>query len=126
MTRHRDDAAPRTIVDKIWDDHVVTEEPGAPAVLAIDLHLVHEVTTPQAFTGLRERGLARPPARRRRSRPRTTRSRRRRASLPMLDLQAAAQIEPARAELRASSASRSTASARPARASSTSSARSWA
>ncbi len=48
---------PRTLVEKIWDDHVVPSEPGAPAILAIDLHLVHEVTSPQAFTGLRERGL---------------------------------------------------------------------
>src|SRR5258708_4608241 len=40
---------PRTLVDKIWDDHVVVEEAGAPAVLGIDLHLVHEVTSPQAF-----------------------------------------------------------------------------
>jgi len=48
---------PRTIVQKIWDDHVVTQDPGAPAVLAVDLHLIHEVTSPQAFTGLRERGL---------------------------------------------------------------------
>jgi 3-isopropylmalate/(R)-2-methylmalate dehydratase large subunit len=48
---------PRTLVEKVWDDHVVAEEPGAPAVLAIDLHLVHEVTSPQAFTGLRRRGL---------------------------------------------------------------------
>ena len=48
---------PRTIVDKIWADHVVAQDPGAPAVLAIDLHLVHEVTSPQAFSGLRERGL---------------------------------------------------------------------
>jgi 3-isopropylmalate/(R)-2-methylmalate dehydratase large subunit len=48
---------PRTLVEKIWDDHVVASEPGAPAILAIDLHLVHEVTSPQAFTGLRERGL---------------------------------------------------------------------
>jgi 3-isopropylmalate/(R)-2-methylmalate dehydratase large subunit len=48
---------PRTIVSKIWDDHVVTQDPGAPAVLAVDLHLVHEVTSPQAFTGLRARGL---------------------------------------------------------------------
>ena len=37
---------PRTIVEKIWDDHVVVQEPGAPAVLAVDLHLVHEVTSP--------------------------------------------------------------------------------
>ena len=49
--------APRTLVEKIWDDHVVSEDPGAPSVLAIDLHLVHEVTSPQAFTGLRARGL---------------------------------------------------------------------
>ncbi|HLY14236.1 MAG TPA: 3-isopropylmalate dehydratase large subunit [Candidatus Limnocylindrales bacterium] len=48
---------PRTLVDKIWDSHVVHDEPGAPSVLAIDLHLVHEVTSPQAFTGLRQRGL---------------------------------------------------------------------
>jgi 3-isopropylmalate/(R)-2-methylmalate dehydratase large subunit len=48
---------PRTLVDKIWDDHIVTVDAGAPAVLAIDLHLVHEVTSPQAFTGLRRRGL---------------------------------------------------------------------
>ncbi len=47
---------PRTLVEKIWDDHVVASEPGAPAILAIDLHLVHEVTSPQAFTGLRARG----------------------------------------------------------------------
>jgi 3-isopropylmalate/(R)-2-methylmalate dehydratase large subunit len=50
-------AAPRTIVDKIWDDHVVVDEVEAPAILAIDLHLVHEVTSPQAFSGLRARGL---------------------------------------------------------------------
>ena len=48
---------PRTLVEKIWDAHVVADEPGAPTVLGIDLHLVHEVTSPQAFTGLRERGL---------------------------------------------------------------------
>ena len=48
---------PRTIVEKIWDEHVVHEQPGAPTLLFIDLHLVHEVTSPQAFQGLRERGL---------------------------------------------------------------------
>jgi 3-isopropylmalate/(R)-2-methylmalate dehydratase large subunit len=48
---------PRTIIEKIWEAHVVTEEPGAPALLYIDLHLVHEVTSPQAFDGLRRRGL---------------------------------------------------------------------
>ncbi|HMX19286.1 MAG TPA: 3-isopropylmalate dehydratase large subunit [Anaerolineales bacterium] len=47
----------KTLFDKIWDSHVVTEQEGAPAVLYIDLHLVHEVTSPQAFTGLRQRGL---------------------------------------------------------------------
>ena len=48
---------PRTIIDKIWGNHVVVEEPGSPAVLYIDLHLVHEVTSPQAFQGLRDKGL---------------------------------------------------------------------
>ena len=47
---------PRTLIEKIWDDHVVVHEPGSPAVLYIDLHLVHEVTSPQAFQGLRDRG----------------------------------------------------------------------
>ncbi|MBM3734503.1 MAG: 3-isopropylmalate dehydratase large subunit [Acidobacteria bacterium] len=50
-------STPRTIVEKIWDSHVVSEAPGAPALLYIDLHLVHEVTSPQAFSGLRARGL---------------------------------------------------------------------
>ncbi|WLR50116.1 3-isopropylmalate dehydratase large subunit [Bacillus tianshenii] len=44
---------PRTIIEKIWDKHAVMEEPGKPALLYIDLHLVHEVTSPQAFEGLR-------------------------------------------------------------------------
>ena len=48
---------PRTIIEKLWDSHVVQEQPGAPALLFIDLHLVHEVTSPQAFQDLRERGL---------------------------------------------------------------------
>jgi 3-isopropylmalate/(R)-2-methylmalate dehydratase large subunit len=48
---------PRTIIEKVWDSHVVAEHPGAPALLYIDLHLVHEVTSPQAFDGLRSRGL---------------------------------------------------------------------
>src|SRR5512138_1378418 len=48
---------PKTLFQKIWDLHVVTEQPGSPAVLYVDLHLVHEVTSPQAFTGLRQRGL---------------------------------------------------------------------
>jgi 3-isopropylmalate/(R)-2-methylmalate dehydratase large subunit len=47
----------RTIIDKIWDAHVVSSAPGAPSLLYIDLHLVHEVTSPQAFDGLRARGI---------------------------------------------------------------------
>ncbi len=86
-----DGMRPRTIVDKIWADHVVAQDPGAPAVLAIDLHLVHEVTSPQAFSGLRARGLrvrrpAQTVATADHSVPTTPRG------LPMLDLQAAAQI----------------------------------
>src|SRR5947209_545226 len=48
---------PRTIIEKLWDAHVVQAREGAPTLLFIDLHLVHEVTSPQAFQGLRERGL---------------------------------------------------------------------
>jgi 3-isopropylmalate/(R)-2-methylmalate dehydratase large subunit len=49
---------PKTLFDKIWDAHVVTPEATAhPATLYIDLHLIHEVTSPQAFTVLRERDL---------------------------------------------------------------------
>jgi 3-isopropylmalate/(R)-2-methylmalate dehydratase large subunit len=44
---------PKTIIEKIWDKHVVHEEEGSPDLLYIDLHLVHEVTSPQAFEGLR-------------------------------------------------------------------------
>ena len=46
-------AGPRTLLDKIWDDHVVYQPESGPAILYIDLHLVHEVTSPQAFEGLR-------------------------------------------------------------------------
>jgi 3-isopropylmalate/(R)-2-methylmalate dehydratase large subunit len=48
---------PRTLFQKIWDAHVVAQEPGSPAVLYIDRQLIHEVTSPQAFTALRGRGL---------------------------------------------------------------------
>ena len=48
---------PRTIIEKIWDSHVVSKQEGAPALMYVDLHLVHEVTSPQAFDGLRKRGL---------------------------------------------------------------------
>jgi 3-isopropylmalate/(R)-2-methylmalate dehydratase large subunit len=83
---------PRTIVEKIWDSHVVAQSPGAPALLYIDLHLVHEVTSPQAFDGLRRRGLKvrRPDltiATTDHSTPTTPRG------LPILDKIAAAQVE---------------------------------
>src|SRR5579871_4080394 len=48
---------PRTLFEKIWDSHVVHQDPDCPAVLYIDLHLIHEVTSPQAFQGLRDRNL---------------------------------------------------------------------
>ncbi len=48
---------PLTLFEKVWNNHLVAQEPGSPAVLYIDLHLLHEVTSPQAFTGLRQRGL---------------------------------------------------------------------
>jgi len=48
---------PKTLLEKIWDAHIVSEEANAPSILYIDLHLVHEVTSPQAFIGLREKGL---------------------------------------------------------------------
>jgi 3-isopropylmalate/(R)-2-methylmalate dehydratase large subunit len=47
---------PRTLYEKLWDAHVVTELPGGTAVLYVDRHLVHEVSSPQAFDGLRASG----------------------------------------------------------------------
>src|ERR1043166_6168543 len=47
---------PRTLFEKVWDAHVVRFPPNEPALLYIDLHLVHEVTSPQAFEGLRAAG----------------------------------------------------------------------
>ncbi|MEX1286425.1 MAG: 3-isopropylmalate dehydratase large subunit [Acidimicrobiia bacterium] len=49
-------SAPRTLFEKVWDDHVVREAEGEPTLLYIDLHLVHEVTSPQAFDALRLAG----------------------------------------------------------------------
>ena len=46
----------RTLIDKIWDAHVVHRHPGEPDLLYVDMHLVHEVTSPQAFDGLRMNG----------------------------------------------------------------------
>ena len=48
--------APRTLAEKIWDAHVVRSAQGEPDLLYIDLHLLHEVTSPQAFDGLRMAG----------------------------------------------------------------------
>jgi 3-isopropylmalate/(R)-2-methylmalate dehydratase large subunit len=48
---------PKTLFNKIWESHIVAQPPESPAVLYIDLHLVHEVTSPQAFEGLRKRGI---------------------------------------------------------------------
>src|SRR4030088_3443435 len=47
----------RNLFEKIWDEHVVCSPPDRLPLLFIDLHLVHEVTSPQAFDGLRARGL---------------------------------------------------------------------
>ncbi len=53
---------PKTLFDRIWERHVVREDPGEPALLYVDLHLIHEVTSAQAFDGLRlaGRGVRRP------------------------------------------------------------------
>ena len=49
-------ASPATLPEKVWDRHLVRSAPGEPDLLYIDLHLVHEVTSPQAFDGLRLSG----------------------------------------------------------------------
>jgi len=56
MGRMNSEARQRTLYDKIWDEHVVRTEDDGTAILYIDRHLVHEVTSPQAFEGLREAG----------------------------------------------------------------------
>jgi hypothetical protein len=65
---------PTTLYDKIWNDHLVHEADDGTCLLYIDRHLVHEVTSPQAFEGLRAPG-ARCTRRRRRSPSSTTTSR---------------------------------------------------
>ena len=50
------EAKPRTLFDKIWDSHVVEKLPDGTCILYIDRHLLHEVTSPQAFEGLRVAG----------------------------------------------------------------------
>jgi 3-isopropylmalate/(R)-2-methylmalate dehydratase large subunit len=56
MTAMAGDDRPRTLPEKIWERHLVHSTPGEPDLLYIDLHLVHEVTSPQAFDGLRLTG----------------------------------------------------------------------
>ena len=48
----------KTLFDKIWDRHVVKQIEGGPSVLYIDRHFIHEVTSPQAFTGIKNRGVS--------------------------------------------------------------------
>jgi 3-isopropylmalate/(R)-2-methylmalate dehydratase large subunit len=92
---------PRTLFEKIWNAHIVRPETAdAPAVLYVDLHLVHEVTSPQAFAELRRRGLpVRRPRRTLATMDHSTPTRRATTgadgswwSLPVLDPQAAAQL----------------------------------
>jgi 3-isopropylmalate/(R)-2-methylmalate dehydratase large subunit len=83
---------PRTLVEKIWDEHVVLDEPGAPTIIGVDLHLVHEVTSPQAFEGLRRRGLpVRHPERTIATADHSTPTHDR--GLPIIDSQAAFQVQ---------------------------------
>src|SRR5690349_24893024 len=49
-------SAPKTLYDKIWDDHLVADNEDGTSLIYIDRHLVHEVTSPQAFEGLRMNG----------------------------------------------------------------------
>ena len=83
---------PRTLFEKIWEQHQVAQEPDFPAVLYIDLHLIHEVTSPQAFSGLRRRGLGvRRPEKTVATADHSTPTGD--PSLPILDLMAARQIQ---------------------------------
>ena len=88
---------PATLFDKVWESHVVRPAAdGAPAAIYIDLHLVHEVTSPQAFTTLRERGLrVRRPERTIATMDHSTPTTPRNAAgvIPVIDTQAAAQLE---------------------------------
>jgi 3-isopropylmalate/(R)-2-methylmalate dehydratase large subunit len=56
MEQTQPHSRPRTLAEKVWDDHVVARGAGEPDLIYIDLHLVHEVTSPQAFDGLRLAG----------------------------------------------------------------------
>ncbi len=88
---------PRTLFEKVWDDHVVKPQTeDSPAVLYIDLHLIHEVTSPQAFSLLRERGLTvRRPDRTLATMDHSTPTTPRNADgiIPVLDVQASKQLD---------------------------------
>ena len=56
--RPEDGPPPQTLAEKVWERHVVHRAEGEPDLLYVDLHLVHEVTSPQAFDGLRLHGRA--------------------------------------------------------------------
>ncbi len=119
--------APRTLFEKVWQSHLVAEPAGEPALLYIDLQLVHEVTSPQAFDGLRlaNRKVRRPGPHRRHCGPQRSHhlhrrpSQHRRPDLPRARLKPSAATAP-------SSASSSSTCNLPRRASSTSSAPSLA
>src|SRR4026207_1459226 len=55
-TGQRESTMGKTLAEKVWDEHVVRSADGEPDLLYIDLHLIHEVTSPQAFDGLRLAG----------------------------------------------------------------------
>src|SRR5688500_16629899 len=88
---------PRTLFEKVWTNHEVrAQTPDLPAVLYIDLHLVHEVTSPQAFTELREKGLkARRPSQTIATMDHSTPTTPRNAQgiIPVTDVQAASQLD---------------------------------
>ncbi|MCQ3949380.1 MAG: 3-isopropylmalate dehydratase large subunit [Planctomycetes bacterium] len=88
---------PKTLFEKVWDSHIVKPQtPDTPAVLYIDLHLVHEVTSPQAFTMLREKGLkVRRPDRTLATMDHSTPTTPRNADgiIPVVDVQAAKQLD---------------------------------
>ena len=97
------ESAGKTLFEKIWESHVVAREPERPAVLYVDLHLIHEVTSPQAFAGLEKRGLkVRRPDRTVATMDHSTPTLRRAdGSLPIVDEQSAAQLEKLRANCEA-------------------------
>ena len=57
VTCNKKNMTAKTLFDKIWDAHVVKQVEGGPNVLYIDRHFIHEVTSPVAFLGLKNRGL---------------------------------------------------------------------